>query len=318
MELFASIMLLVLGLIIIVLAGNYMVSNAVSISKITHIPQVLIGATIVSLATTLPELSVTIFSSIGKLDNLAIGNAVGSVIFNLSFIIGIVLLFTRSPIDRSTMGKNFYMMFGTSLIIFILSIFNCINRWSGLLLLGIFVCFFVSNIIDANRKIRIDGVVIQKKEKTNKRKLFWVIASFVFSSFFVAFGAKILVQNGANIARLLGISEHIIGVTIIAIGTSLPEVVTAVSSIRQNSTSIAIGNTIGANVLASTLLIGISAVLQGGTLTFHPNITYFALPVILISSIVIFLPIRLGKQMYRLQGMILLLLFAIYYGTVMW
>jgi len=316
MYLFYGVLLFIIGLIIIIFSGNWMVKNAVKISSITGISQALIGATIVSLATTLPELSVTIFSSIGNLQNLAIGNAVGSVIFNLTFIVGIVLFFTRVKIHQSILGRNFYFMVFTVIFIFIFSLFGLINRVTGSVLIIIFLMYFVLNIIEANKNQPVHECIVKKFTNVDKKNLLYVIISFLVSSFFVAFGAKLLVENGELIAKTLNISDHIIGVTIIAIGTSLPEVVTAISSIRQKSSSIALGNTIGANVLSLTLLIGMSAIMEPSSLIFHSNITFVAIPIILLSCLVLYLPIKLKFCKYKLQGAVLLFLFLIYYLTV--
>ncbi len=316
MELALSCILFVLALLIIIFSGNCMVSNAIKISDITGIPQALIGATIVSLATTLPELNVTIFSSLDGLSGLAIGNAMGSIIFNMTFIVGIVLCFTKNVIKRSSLGMNFYIMCFTLIVIMLFSMLDMMTKWVGMLLLTIFLLFFIHNIIDANRKEVVIDIYAMRARESKGGKLWLVILLFCISSFFVSMGAKILVQNGERIARILSISEHVIGVTIIAMGTSLPEVVTAISSIRQRSTSIAIGNTIGANILSSTLLVGISAILEPGRLVMHSNIIYVAIPLILISSIILLFAVRKGK--YRLGGILLLILFVIYYATVIW
>ena len=314
MELVLSCILFLLALIIIIVSGNCMVSNAVKISDITGIPQALIGATFVSLATTLPELNVTIFSSLDGLNELAIGNAIGSIIFNMTFIVGVVLTFTKNVIGKSSLGVNFYIMCITLLVIFIFSALEIMNKWAGMVLLTIFLVFFIHNIIDSNRKEESIDIFSLRRKKKNTGKLWVVILFFCVSSFFVSMGAKILVQNGERIARLLDISEHVIGVTIIAMGTSLPEVVTAISSIRHRSTSIAIGNTLGANILSGTLLVGISAILQPDRLIINTNIIFVAIPIILLSSIILLFATKTKR--YRICGIILLILFIAYYATV--
>jgi len=314
MELAVSCVLFVLALLIIIISGNCMVSNAVKISSITGIPQALIGATIVSLATTLPELNVTVFSAMDGLTDLAIGNAIGSIIFNMTFVIGIIMLFTTNKIKYSAFGINFYIMIFVLVVIFITGILNIMNKWSGMLLLTIFLLFFIHNIIEANRKEENIDLFAIKKNKDKSGKLWLVIILFCLSSFFVSMGAKILVQNGERIARLLSISEHIIGVTIIAIGTSLPEVVTAISSIRQRSTSIAIGNIVGANILSSTLLVGISAILEPDRLVINNNILLIAIPLIIVSSLLLMYGVK--KNRYKTTGVLLLVMFVLYYITV--
>lgn len=313
MELFWCITLFVLGLIIIIFSGNWMVDNAVKISRITGIPEVLIGATIIALATTLPELNVTIFSSLDGVNELAVGNAMGSIIFNLTFIVGIVMLFTKNPITKADLGSNFYIMFFSIFFVYILGITNFINRFTGIILLTIFLLFFINNIIDANRKETVIEAYRLHVPKEKIGSLWKCIIFFCISSFFVSMGARLLVQNGENLARLMDISEHIIGVSIIAVGTSLPEVVTATASIKHGNTGIAVGNTIGANIMSSTLLLGVSAVMEPKGLVMHSNITTFAIPMILLSSLILFLPILLNRKIYKTQGILLLIMFFAYY-----
>lgn len=318
MELFYSILLFCAGLGIIIFSGNWMVTNAVKISRITGIPEVLIGATIIALATTLPELNVTIFSAIDGVNDLAIGNAIGSIIFNLTFIVGIVMLFTKTPIKKSDLGNNFFIMFFAIIILFVFGILGILNRITGMILITIFLLFFINNIIDANKKETVIETYRLNVPKEKLGKLWQAVLFFCISSFFVSMGARLLVQNGEQLARLLSISEHVIGVTIIAVGTSLPEVVTAISSIKHNSTGIAIGNTIGANIMSCTLLVGMSAVLSPNGLIMHRNITTFAIPMILLSSLILYLPLLFNKKMHKLQGILLLLIFAVYYAVVIW
>ena len=313
-----AILLFVLGLVIIVIGGNFMVDNASKISLITGIPQSLVGATIVSLATTLPELNVVIFSSLDGVNEMAVGNSVGSIIFNLTFIVGMLFIFSKNRIGHKSLGFNYYIMMFAVFIIYVFGIFDVMNRLAGMILLSIFLFFFINNIIDANKggvEVETVSILLSKKRK-KKPKLLTTIICFCLSSFFVSFGAKLLVSNGERIATLFNVSEHIIGVTIIAIGTSLPEVVTAITSIRKNSTNIAIGNTIGANILSCTLLLGISAIIEPGKLVMHRNIVNVALPLILVSSLVILLPMFWRKNCQKLQGGVLWLLFVVYYCTV--
>lgn len=320
LDIFIAIALFVVGLIIIVVAGNWLVSSAGKISKITGISEALIGATIVSLATTLPELNVVIFSAFDAKSGLAIGNSIGSIMFNLTFILGVVLLFTKNDLRKSIVSVNFYVMLVGIVLVYIFGVLNLVNKVFGMILLCVFLFFFVNNIIDASKKgqviQKVSNKVIKVDYNPKKQSLLLVILIFCVSSFLVSFGAKLLVQNGERLAELFNVSEHIIGVTIIAIGTSLPEVVTAVSSIRQNCSAIAVGNTIGANTLSITLLLGINAIIEKDGIIFHENITKVAIPLILLSCFILYVPMLFEKRMYKLQGFALLVIFAAYYCTV--
>jgi len=317
MKIFLYILFFIIGLIFIIFGGNMLVKNALKISKITGIPEILIGATIVSLATTLPELTVTVFSSAGNLSDLAVGNAIGSVLFNLLFIIGICIFFSPQKIDAKNIKKNFYILFATIIFLFIFGSMNLLNVVTGLILVIAFVLFFIVNIFDANKKVLIEGLEIHQTPiiPHPKRELLKISFAFVLGSTFVTFGAKLLVTHGENIAHILGLSEHIIGVTIVAIGTSLPELVTAINSIKLKSTNIAIGNTFGANILSTTLLVGTTSIMSGN-LQMENNIIFIALPIILISMLLIYIPIAKYGRTFKKQGLLLLIMFIIYYSSL--
>lgn len=317
MKIFLYILFFIIGLIFIIFGGNMLVKNALKISKITGIPEILIGATIVSLATTLPELTVTVFSSAGNLSDLAVGNAIGSVLFNLLFIIGICIFFSPQKIDAKNIKKNFYILFATIIFLFIFGSINLLNVVTGLILAIAFVLFFIVNIFDANKKVLIEGLEIHQTPiiPHPKRELLKISFAFVLGATFVTFGAKLLVTHGENIAHILGLSEHIIGVTIVAIGTSLPELVTAINSIKLKSTNIAIGNTFGANILSTTLLVGTTSIMSGN-LQMENNIIFIALPIILISMLLIYIPIAKYGRTFKKQGLLLLIMFIIYYSSL--
>lgn len=317
MKIFLYILFFAIGLVFIIFGGNTLVKNALKISKITGIPEILIGATIVSLATTLPELTVTVFSSAGNLSDLAVGNAIGSVLFNLLFIIGICLFFSPQKVDAKNIKKNFYILLCTIIFLFILGVFNLYNIITGLILVLTFIIFFIINIIDANQKVLIEGLEIHKTEiiKNPKRELIKISLAFILGATFITFGAKLLVTHGENIAHVLGLSEHIIGVTIVAIGTSLPELVTAINSIKLKSTNIAVGNTFGANILSTTLLVGTTSMMSEN-LQVDNNITFIALPIILLSMLLIYIPIAKHGRTFKKQGLLLLTMFLIYYASL--
>lgn len=319
MEIFVTVLLIICGLVLIIYGGNLLVNNAVKISKLTGIPEAIIGATIVALATTLPELSVTVFSSMDNLNDMAIGNAIGSMLFNITFIIGICITFSPEYCNKKTIKKNFYILFLSIVFILIFGLTKGITKFEGWILIIVFIAYFVFNIFDVVKKVKIENFnmpIVKVVEKFDKKKLLAVAVAFIIGSFLVFFGGKLLVTNGSIMAKLLNLSDHIIGVTVVAIGTSLPEVVTSISSIKHKCTSLAIGNTIGANILSSTLLVGTTAIISKETLFFDGNITNFALPLLLFAMLVIYIPISKHNKTNKRQGIVLLLLSIIYYITL--
>lgn len=311
-----------IGLVIIIFSGNFLVNNAIILSRITKIPEVMIGATVVSLATTLPELSVTIFSSIENADSLAMGNAIGSMVFNLTFIIGLCIAFLPQEIDAKNSKKNFIFLFVCLSLLFVIGSFNCMNIFYGIVLLIMCGYYLFSNFLDAKKRVSVDSVrllysrVSTEKLNFSKKDAFKALIKLIIGSALVLVGAKVLISGCLKLAGEIGISHHIVGVTLVAIGTSLPELVTAISAIRKKATSIAVGNIIGANVLSCTLLVGATSVMNGGYLSFDKNITFFALPICAFSLLLLYLPIRKHNVTKRYQGILLLILGVIYYATV--
>ncbi len=315
MQLFFTISLLLLGLIFIIYGGNILIKNAVKISLITGIPEILIGATIVSLATTLPELSVTIYSSIGNLANMAIGNAIGSVIFNLTIIVGCCMVFSPQATNVSKIKKDFYILLFSTLLFFVLAKTGHLNVFSGIVLLIIFATYFTFNIIFAVKQIDFSTVVAASIPSHYKKQLFFVACYFLIGTFFITIGGKLLVENGERLANYFNIGEHIVGVGIIAVGTSMPEIVTCISSIKQKSTAIVVGNIIGANILSFTLLLG-TICITNSQLSINENLLYFALPTIFLATLIIYIPSTIKKKLTRGQGLLLLALATAYYFTL--
>ncbi len=322
MDLLKICLSILIGLVIIIFSGNFLVNNAIILSRITKIPEVMIGATVVSLATTLPELSVTIFSSIENADSLAMGNAIGSMVFNLTFIIGLCITFLPQEIDAKNSKKNFIFLFVCLSLLFVIGSFNCMNIFYGIVLLIMCGYYLLSNFLDAKKRVSVDSVrllyskVSTEKVNFSKKDAFKALIKLIIGSALVLVGAKVLISGCLKLAGEIGISHHIVGVTLVAIGTSLPEFVTAISAIRKKATSIAVGNIIGANVLSCTLLVGATSVMNGGYLSFDKNITFFALPICAFSLLLLYLPIRKYNATKRYQGIILLILGVVYYATV--
>lgn len=322
MDLLKICLSILVGLVIIIFSGNFLVNNAIILSRITKIPEVMIGATVISLATTLPELSVTIFSSIENADSLAMGNAIGSMVFNLTFIIGLCIAFLPQEIDAKNSKKNFIFLFVCLSLLFVIGSFNCMNIFYGIVLLIMCGYYLFSNFLDAKKRVSVDSVrllysrVSTEKVNFSKKDAFKALIKLIIGSALVLVGAKVLISGCLKLAGEIGISHHIVGVTLVAIGTSLPELVTAISAIRKKATSIAVGNIIGANVLSCTLLVGATSVMNGGYLSFDKNITFFALPICAFSLLLLYLPIRKHNVTKRYQGILLLILGVIYYATV--
>ena len=335
MELYISIPLFIVSLFLVIKGGDIFVDASIKIAKKTKIPNIIVGATIVSIATTLPELIVSILASSQGSFDLAIGNAIGSIICNTSLICGISLAFAPVIINNKTSSiKNYLLMLGIILTgIFSIGIENGtvageINLFEGALLLILFVAFMWTNVNDAKRELkelkelRIKNQQLEEysangedPEKTPpvKEKLSKLLLFFILGAGMVAAGAFGLVESATAIATSMHISEAVIGLTIVAIGTSLPELVTTITSLRKKSSSLGYGNVIGANILNITLIMGTSACISGTNgLPINFWTLVVSIPLALVVNAIFLLPMMSKQRTFRWQGITLLAIYVAY------
>lgn len=311
MEIFLSSLYLIIGLVLLVLGGDWFVKSSIQIAKRTKIPQAIIGATIVSIATTLPELLVTIFSSANGSFGLAVGNSIGSVIANTGLVAGIALCFLKLKQDSKFMNMKFAALILICLFLLSVSINQNISWVEGMFLILIAIAFFALNVHDAKKSF---GQFGPAQDDTKDMKTWQIALFFILGAAGIAGGAELLVLGGENLARLAGMSETFIGLTIIGIGTSLPELVTTISSIRKKAGSIGIGNIVGANILNIGLLIGLASCISGGQGLFVDKLTMaISIPVAIVLCLVMTIPFMIKKESFRFQGITLISIYVIYF-----
>lgn len=311
MEIFLSSLYLIIGLVLLVLGGDWFVKSSIQIAKRTKIPQAIIGATIVSIATTLPELLVTILSSANGSFGLAVGNSIGSVIANTGLVAGIALCFLKLKQDSKFMNMKFAALILICLFLLSVSINQNISWVEGMFLILIAIAFFALNVHDAKKSF---GQFGPDEDDTKDMKTWQIALFFILGAAGIAGGAELLVLGGENLARLAGMSETFIGLTIIGIGTSLPELVTTISSIRKKAGSIGIGNIVGANILNIGLLIGLASCISGGQGLFVDKFTMaISIPVAIVLCLVMTIPFMIKKESFRFQGITLISIYVIYF-----
>lgn len=329
MEIAIIILLFLLGIVLIVKGGDYFVDAASWIAEVSGVPKLIVGATIVSLATTLPEMIVSVMAALeGKVD-MAIGNAVGSVTANIGLIMAIAIMFMPTVIKRKDYMLKSILMIGASLCLFIFGRDGQVEFSSSIILLIIFIIALIDNIKYAVENMQAkhehdveeekeDKKVVNKlkvklgmkKEKVSKEvvkhELAINIIKFVLGAAGIVFGADLLTDNGSELARIIGISERIIGVTIIAIGTSLPELVTTITAIIKKESSLSVGNIIGANIIDLTLILPICALITGGSLPVSSQVAAIDLPASLVVACFAMIPTLITKKFARWQSVLLL------------
>lgn len=309
-----DILYLVIGLILIILGANGLTDGAASIAKKLKISSLVIGLTIVGFGTSTPELSVSISSALKGSADIAIGNIVGSNIFNTLFIVGCTAMVAPIVITRNTIRREIPLCILASVVLLVCANdvlldhapMNVISSTDGLILL----CFFV---IFLGYSIAISKNTNEKAAEIEIKALSWwkSITFILLGLAALIFGGQIFVNGAIGIARGLGISEAVIGVTIVAIGTSLPELATSVVAAMKKNPEIAIGNIIGSNLFNIFFILGCSATI---TPLFPKGISNFDYLWLVASSILLwFFGLFFGKRIImRFEGIILILAWVVY------
>ncbi|MCD8574121.1 MAG: calcium/sodium antiporter [Erysipelotrichaceae bacterium] len=297
-----NVLLLVLGLGFIIKGGDWFVDSAIWMAKITKIPPFIIGATIVSLATTVPEVLVSVLATAQGSTDLALGNAIGSIIANIGLIMGISL-FVAPPktTSKDYIIKGLYMV-GAALVLIFLSLDGELSKLQSIILWVLLIGFFVLNITTSQKQEDIEEVSFDKK----------YILLFILGAVSVVIGARLLVDNGVAIARALNISEAIIGLTIVAVGTSLPELVTTITALIKKNSNLSLGNIVGANIMNILLVIPASTLVSNGGLVMRMQTVRQDIPFSVLFMLIAMIPPLLFKRFFKWQGLLMLVTYGLY------
>lgn len=309
-----SIILIIIGFTLLIIGADKLVDGASGIAKKFHISELIIGLTIVSIGTSMPELFVSITSALDGYSDMAIGNIVGSNVCNLLLILGLSAILKPVTFQKETIKQEIPMCLIFTIILMIFcNTKGGISTVEGICLLLLFIVF-ISHIIIISKKQSKQEIEI-KQDDNKKNNMIKNIIFIVLGIIGLKLGGDMTVNNAVNVANHFGLSEKIISLTILAIGTSLPELVTSVVAAIKGDSDIAIGNIIGSNIFNMLLIIGTSSVIKEITY----NISYnFDFSVLLISTIIlaIFPYIPPKEKMSRMNGVIYLLIYAIYMGIL--
>ncbi len=322
MDILIAVVLLAVGIVLIVKGGDFFVDAASWFAEVSGIPKLIVGATVVSFATTLPELLVSAFAAVDAratgdvgLVDMAIGNAVGSVTANLGLIFAIALIAMPTVIRRKDYLLKMLLMLGAAAAVVVFSLlFEGVGLVSSLVLLAIFAVAMFDNIREAVVTVRADRAagVDAERRKPTKTLVAINIGKFIVGAAGIVFGADLLVDNASELAALCGVSDRVISVTIVAIGTSLPELVTTLTAIVKKQASLSAGNIIGANIIDLTLILPVCAVISGGTLPVVGTVGVLDMPACLLIGAVACVPTIITKKFARWQGILLLGLYLAY------
>ena len=312
MELFLAIVFFILGLGVIIKGGDAFVEAARWVSEVTGIPKMIVGATIVSIATTLPELFVSSIAVANGSVGMATGNAIGSVIANIGMGLSISLITMPIVINPRSFNSKAVLMGGSTLILWVFTLDGRISVKEGIFLLALLALFFYLNIKTISPD---EGSLLEERPVFTRPELFKKLCMFFLGAVGIVVGADLLVDNGTVIARAMGVSESVIGLTIIAIGTSLPEIATAITAAIKKEPSLSIGNIIGANIIDLTMILPVCSFISGGTLEVPASTTFIDIPVALLLIGIAIIPTLLRRRFSKAQGYCLL---GAYFGYLVY
>ena len=301
-------LLFILGFILVIKGGDWFVDSAVEIAKISGLPKIFIGATIVSVATTLPEVIVSLTAANQGHTTMAVGNAVGSMICNIGLILSITAIFGTVKANTKDFKAKVAILVACTAILFAFSYNGVITRLEAMFLLVLLVFYMYTNLMmlkkNSEMKAKSKNIVVNRKELG--RTMFY----FVLGISAIIAGSNLMINNGVIIAEHLGVPEAVISLTLIALGTSLPELVTGVSSLIKGNEDIGLGNIIGANILNAVLVIGASGTVTD--LTIIPQNISLDLPIASLLTLILVIPAWIKKKVTKCQGIVMIIIYFAY------
>ena len=312
-NMFFVLLLFAAGLVCIIKGGDFFVDAATWIAEASGIPKFIIGATVVSFATTMPEMLVSVFSALEGNADIAVGNAVGSVTANTGLIMCLSLVCMSCGMPRRQFAAKACILLASIAVLCAFTRDGQLSVPESVLILVFFVLFMADSLISAKREIGTEsGDDGAEAPRTDKAAVAGNICKFLIGAAAIVLGAQLLIDNGTALAQLLGVPDAIIGATMIAIGTSLPELVTTITAIRKKQSSLSVGNIIGANIMDLTLIMPLCALILGKPLTIERQGMLLDIPACLIVSAGALIPALIGGKFKRWIGFFIGGLYIVY------
>lgn len=298
---------LIVGFVLLIKGADFFVEGSSSVAKKLRVPSIIIGMTIVAMGTSLPETSVSVSASIAAKNDLAISNVIGSNIFNLMVVCGICAVLCPLTVNGTTLKRDFpFSIVMAGLLMALGGIDGVVGRFDGILFLVLFVVFLLIMIYSA-KKSRDNSA--PEADEYKIMPVWKCILYMVGGIAAIAAGGEMVVEGASDIARAFGMSENLIGMTIVALGTSLPELVTSVVAARKNELDMALGNVIGSNIFNILFVLGIASAISPVSYT-NENLIDSAVLIVMSMIVLIFcLP---KKRLIRWNGASMLALYACY------
>lgn len=308
-----SIFLIIAGFILLMGGAEYMVKGAVAIANRLHIPTIIIGLTIVAFGTSAPEFVVSIKSALNGSAGISVGNIVGSNIANILLVLGLTALISPITCDKETFIRDYKFLFISSALFIIFSLNNVFIFWHGIVFLLVLGYFVYHNYKNSSQEENSETSNDENTDSLPNKSWFFVSFITIAGLISIIYGADVLINGAVKMARLLGVSEEIIGLTIIAVGTSLPELATTALATIRHQTDVAIGNIVGSNIWNVIFIMGATA-----TITEVPvprQFLYYDMWVMALASILLYLAMIRKSRLTRIEGGTFLIFYIIYVIT---
>lgn len=301
---------LVVALTLIVLGAMLLTDGSVALARRMHIPEFIVGLTVVAVGTSMPEMAVSMISAVEGHGDMAIGNVVGSNIANTLLILGVCAIFSPVLFTRSNVRRDVPLNLGVSLILLLVAYTSAaINRIEGVLLLVVYVAMMLYSIFK-DRKAMAEQKQ-SAEEMSSLRILVWIVAGLAG----LIYGGDLFVDSATNIAKALGVSEAVIAISLVAVGTSLPELAASLASIFKGSPSMALGNVIGSNIANILLILGacstVTPLVMSGVSMTDIYVVVASAAVLMLSALFIG-----DKRITRIEGLLFLIFYVVYIYTL--
>jgi len=307
-----ALILLVVGFIFLIKGADFFVEGASAVAKKLHVPALVIGMTIVAMGTSLPELSVSVTASIAGSNQLAIGNVVGSNIFNLMVVLGSCALFSALEVSDDTIKKDLPFSIICAAVLIVTGIIGgSVGHIDGLILLVLFI-IFLGSMLKAAKKSRAAATEDEENEIVDIPT--WLCIIYIIGgAVAIKFGGDWVVDSCTTLAYMFGMSETLVGLTIVALGTSLPELVTSIVAARKNELDMAIGNVVGSNIFNILLILGVAGAISPMTFL---KVNAIDTLILIVFSVIVGLMCMKKKNLNKGNGIIMLVLYALYLGYI--
>ncbi|PHS34725.1 MAG: hypothetical protein COA92_02250 [Sulfurovum sp.] len=304
-----NLLFVILGLLLLILGGNWLLKSAVGFSLRLNIPKIVIGMTVVSFATSAPELIISIKSALEGHADIAFGNVIGSNIANLGLVLAITILISTISVEKSFYKTDWPVMMISSLLLYGFIVFDgVLQRYEGIILFSFLIVFLIYLL-----KFQKNAVVDEKPEDDEELPLYKIVLFFTIGAVALWGGSELLIDGAIGMANYFNISERIIGVTIVSIGTSIPELAASIIAVLKKEKAISLGNLIGSNVFNILAVLGLTSIITPIAITDHgllSNDIFWMLGISLLVLPLVFAPVKM-KLCWK-EGLILIILYLLF------